>query len=147
MPRGFAVTAAFRGRGVVLPERKTSGSAGYDLCAAADVTIEPGTVALVPTGLKAYMEAGEFLGIFIRSSVAVKYRLSLVNGQGIVDADYYDNPDNEGHIMLAVINLGDQAVRLRRGMRVAQGIFQRYLLADGDAAAGIRQGGYGSTGV
>lgn len=147
MPRGFAVVEAFRGQGVVLPERKTAGSAGYDICAAADVTIAPGAVALVPTGLKAYMETGEFLGIFMRSSVAVKYHLSLVNGQGIVDADYYNNPENEGHIMLAVINLGDRTVRLHRGMRIAQGIFQRYLLADGDAAHGARHGGYGSTGI
>ena len=64
------------------------------------------------------------------------------------DADYYDNPDNEGHIMLPLVNHGENEVRIVKGMRVAQGIFYRYLVADGDAAgcgAG-RNGGFGSTG-
>lgn len=147
MGRGFEIVSAFKGQGIIMPERKTACSAGYDICAAADVTVPPGEVALIPTGLKAYMQRDEYLGIFIRSSIAVKYRLALINGQGIVDADYYNNPENEGHIMLAVINLGTAPVSITRGMRIAQGIFYRYLTIPGDTAAGPRLGGYGSTGV
>ena len=81
-----------------LPQRKTVASAGYDLAAAQDCMLEAGKVTLVPTGLKAYMPDDEYLAIHIRSSMAVKHKLSLINGQGIIDADYYNNQDNEGRI-------------------------------------------------
>jgi dUTP pyrophosphatase len=144
--RGFEYITAYRNLGLPLPERKTAASAGYDIVAGEDTELAPGRVTLIPTGIKAYMQPDEYLGIHIRSGLAVKNALSLVNGQGIIDADYYDNPGNEGHILIAVVNHGAAAVCVKRGERVAQGIFYKYLRADGDAADGDRKGGIGSTG-
>ncbi len=144
--RGFELITEYRDSGLPLPERKTAASAGYDIVAAADAVLPPGKVTLVPTGIKAYMQPDEYLGIHIRSGLAVKQALSLVNGQGVIDADYYDNPGNEGHILIAIVNHGADAVRIGRGERIAQGIFYKYLRADGDATANGREGGFGSTG-
>ena len=113
------------------------------------VSLAPRQVAIIPTGLKAYMLPDEYLGVHIRSGLSIKKQLSLINGQGIIDADYYNNPDNEGHIMLAIFNHSEVPVKIEKGMRIAQGIFYKYLTADGDApgCGEIRQGGMGSTGV
>lgn len=145
--RGFEIVAAWRDKGIHLPNRKTEKSAGYDIESAADVDLLPGKVVLIPTGLKAYMGADEYLGIHIRSSMAIKRGIILINSTGIIDADYYNNPDNEGHIMVAVYNTTSKTVHVKKGDRVAQGIFARYLKTDDDAAAGKRTGGVGSTGV
>ena len=94
------------------------------------------------------MQKDEYLGIHIRSSIAVKMQLSCINSQGIIDADYYNNPDNEGHIMVPLVNHSDVAVHIGKGIRIAQGIFYKYLTADDDAAGSgaARTGGFGSTG-
>ena len=146
--RGFEVVSAYVDKGIDLPTRKTGCSAGYDFAAAEDVLLEPGRVTLVPTGLKAYMQPDEYLGIHVRSGFSIRNRVSCVNDEGIIDADYYGNADNEGHIFVALVNLGDNSVQIKKGTRIAQGIFYRYLTVDGDAA-GIgtaRSGGMGSTG-
>ena len=146
--RGFEIVSAYADKGIVLPTRKTGCSAGYDLAAAEDVSLEPASVTLVPTGLKAYMQPDEYLGIHVRSGFSIRNRVSCVNDEGIIDADYYGNADNEGHIIVALINLGDSPVKIKKGTRIAQGIFYRYLTVNGDAA-GIgaeRNGGMGSTG-
>ena len=145
--RGFEKIAKYAEVDFPLPERKTELSAGYDFCLPEEVTLEPGKLQLVPTGVKAYMQAGEWLGMHIRSSMAVKKHLMLVNNVGIIDADYYNNEDNEGHIMLALLNMGQEKVVLPKGERVAQGIFYTYLTADGDekVAKSVRGGGFGST--
>ena len=146
--RGFEKVAKYADVDFPMPERKTELSAGYDFCLPEEVTLEPGKLQLVPTGVKAYMQPGEWLGMHIRSSMAVKKRLMLVNNVGIIDADYYNNPDNEGHIMLALLNIGENPVTLPKGERVAQGIFYNYLTADGDekVSKAVRGGGFGSTG-
>ena len=146
--RGFETVSAYEGKGIALPLRGTAASAGYDLSAAESVVIAPGDMAMVPTGVKAYMEPDEVLYIHIRSSLAVKRQLVLMNSVGVVDADYYNNPDNEGHIFIALWNRGKEAVTLKAGERLAQGVFMKYLLADGDTAGKgqDRQGGFGSTG-
>ena len=145
--RGFEKVAKYADIDFPMPERKTELSAGYDFCLPEEVTLEPGKLQLVPTGVKAYMQAGERLGMHIRSSMAVKKRLMLVNNVGIIDADYYNNADNEGHIMLALLNMGQEKVVLPKGERVAQGIFYTYLTADGDekVTKAVRGGGFGST--
>ena len=145
--RGFEKVDKYAEVDFPLPERKTELSAGYDFCLPEEVTLEPGKLQLVPTGVKAYMQAGEWLGMHIRSSMAVKKHLMLVNNVGIIDADYYNNADNEGHIMLALLNMGQDKVVLPKGERVAQGIFYTYLTADGDekVAKSVRGGGFGST--
>ena len=146
--RGFEIVSAYEGKGIALPLRGTAASAGYDLSAAESVVIAPGEMAMVPTGVKAYMEPDEVLYIHIRSSLAVKRQLVLMNSVGVVDADYYNNPDNEGHIFIALWTRGEENVTLKAGERLAQGVFMKYLLADGDTAGKgrDRQGGFGSTG-
>ena len=145
--RGFEKITKYADVDFPMPERKTELSAGYDFCLPEEVTLEPGKLQLVPTGVKAYMQPGEWLGMHIRSSMAVKKRLMLVNNVGIIDADYYNNPDNEGHIMLALLNMGENLITLPKGERVAQGIFYNYLTADGDekVSKAVRGGGFGST--
>lgn len=129
-----------------LTVRKTKDSAGYDLCAAQPGAIPSGKMAVIPTGTKVYMEAGEYLAIHIRSSLAFKHGLSMVNGTGIIDCDYVDNPDNEGHIMLGIVNNSDKDFSYEAGDRIAQGIFCKYLTTDDDKAHERRVGGIGSTG-
>lgn len=149
--RGFEILSSYSNARLELPERKTALSAGYDIAAAADILIPPGQIVLIPTGMKAYMQPDEYLGIHIRSSLAVKNKLGLINSQGIIDADYYDNPSNEGHIMIAVINWGSEEIRIDKGTRIAQGIFYKFLTIDQDdktdAFQQIRTGGFGSTGT
>ena len=144
--RGFEVLSTWKDKMIHIPERKTANSAGYDIEAGRDEIIEPKGVKLVPTGLKAYMMFDEYLGLHVRSSIAIKKGLMLVNSQGIVDSDYYNNPDNEGHIMVAFYNYSDKLVEIRKGDRIAQGIFYQYYIADEDNATAERQGGTGSTG-
>lgn len=145
--RGFEKITAYADQEFIMPERKTAKSAGYDICVPEDVELQPGVVKLVPTGLKAYMLEDEYLGVHIRSSIAVKKGIMLVNNVGIIDADYYNNEDNEGHIMLALLNTGKDAVVFKKNERVAQGIFYKYLTTDDDKANAVRTGGFGSTNV
>lgn len=144
--RGFEVISSFEEKNINLPQRKTSESAGYDIECGESVTIQPGEVRLVATGVKAFMNYDEYLSIHIRSSIAIKRHLMLANCTGIIDSDYYNNEENEGHILIGLYNLGSQAVSLDKGERVAQGIFSKYLLTNEDDAQGIRKGGIGSTG-
>ncbi len=144
--RGFEIVYSYEDREVNMPHRKTTRSAGYDLEAAEDVTVPARGVAVVPTGLKAYMQNDEYLGIHIRSGLSFKHSLSLINDEGIIDADYHNNPDNEGHIQIGIINHGRKPFTIKRGERVAQCIFKKYLKADEDNAEGKRKGGMGSTG-
>ena len=143
--RGFEVVSSFEDAQINLPQRTTAESAGYDIECAETVTINPGEVKIVPTGIKAFMAYNEFLAIHIRSSIGIKRHIMLANCTGIIDSDYYNNEDNEGHILLGLYNLGTEAVTLEKGERVAQGLFTKYLVANDDEANGIRRGGIGST--
>ncbi len=143
--RGFEVVSSFEDAQINLPQRTTAESAGYDIECAETVTINPGEVKIVPTGIKAFMAYNEFLAIHIRSSIGIKRHIMLANCTGIIDSDYYNNEDNEGHILLGLYHLGTEAVTLEKGERVAQGIFTKYLVANDDEANGIRRGGIGST--
>jgi dUTP pyrophosphatase len=144
--RGFEVISTYEDKDIHLPHRKTARSAGYDIEASEDVTIPANGLAVVSTGIKAYMMDDEYLGIHIRSGLSFKNNLSLVNDEGVIDADYYNNPDNEGHIQIGIVNHSSQPVMIKRGERIAQGIFKKYLHIDGDNAEGNREGGMGSTG-
>ena len=144
--RRFAVVTAYSDDGIAIPSRQTRNSAGYDLAAAVDCICPPGEITLIPTGLKVYMPADEFLAIALRSSLPRKYGLVLANGLGIIDADYVDNPANEGHFMIQVLNIGKEAVHIAKGERLAQGIFLKYAVTATEAEPlGERQGGWGST--
>ena len=146
--RGFEFITTYKNTNLILPIRKTQHSAGYDIAAAEDTILRPSVTTLIATGLKAYMLGDEYLGIHIRSGLSVKNELSLINGQGIIDADYYNNTDNEGHILIAVFNHNSQEILISKGTRIAQGIFYKYLVADHDEKKSFvtRTGGIGSTG-
>lgn len=145
--RGFEIISDYKDKNIQLPVRKTAKSAGYDLEAAEDMLIKAGQCGVIATGLKAYMQDDEYLGIHIRSSLAFKKHLNLINSQGVIDADYYNNPDNEGHIMIGLVNFGTKDVFIQKGMRIAQAIFYKFLTADNEIKHdNIRQGGFGSTG-
>lgn len=145
--RGFEIISAYVDKHINIPTRKTAKSAGYDLEAGEDILIKAGQMAIVPTGLKAYMLEDEYLGIHIRSSLALKKHLNLINSQGIIDADYYNNINNEGHIMIGLINFGIEDVQIQKGMRIAQAIFYKFLTIDDEVLENTaRQGGFGSTG-
>lgn len=100
---------------------------------------------LVPTGVKCYLEPDTYLELSVRSSCPLKYWLVLANSEGIIDSDYVNNPDNEGHIFFQVINLSPFPIKLQKGDIIGQGIIKHYLTTDGDCAMGERTGGFGST--
>lgn len=147
--RGFEVAKGFEDKGINLPVRKTKYSAGYDVEAAEDTivpTFKPGMKpTLVKTGIKSYMQENEYLMLANRSSNPGKKGLILANSIGIVDKDYYGNPDNDGHIMFAFYNIKDEDVEIKKGDCIGQAIFMPFLIADGDEADNIRTGGFGST--
>ena len=103
--RGFEKITKYTAVEFPMPERKTQKSAGYDICLPEDIELLPGKLQLVPTGIKAYMQDDEYLGVHIRSSIAVKKHISLVKNQGIIDADYYKKYDKEVHIILYMLNM------------------------------------------
>jgi dUTP pyrophosphatase len=144
--RGFEIVSQYHDMEISLPVRATAHAAGYDLSAAETITLQPGEIKLVPTGLKAYMQAGEVLYLYDRSSNPKKKGIVLINSVGVIDGDYYNNPNNEGHIFAQMRNITDQVVTVEKGERVVQGVFAPYLIVDGDQAEGERTGGFGSTG-
>lgn len=100
---------------------------------------------LVSTGVKAYMPEGYYLELSVRSSTPLKHWIMLANSVGIIDADYADNPDNEGEIFFQVINLAPFAIELKKGDKIGQGIFHKFETVENDEAKGKRSGGFGST--
>ena len=100
---------------------------------------------LIPTGIKCEMPKDTYLELSVRSSCPLKHWLVLANGVGIIDSDYYNNPDNEGHIFFQIINLSPFDIMLKKGDAIGQGIFKKYYLADDDVVQGERTGGFGST--
>ena len=132
---------------VPLPQYQTAGAAGFDLSASADVTIEPGAIALVPTGLVIAVPDGHFLGIFARSSTPLRRGLMVANGVGVIDADYCGERDE---IKVQVINVTQAPVTVVKGDRIAQGLLipvarAEWEEADGPLREGSR-GGFGATG-
>ncbi len=144
--RFFKVCKAFANQNINLPKRATKGSAGYDLEAAIDVEIKAGEIVLVPTGLKVSMDQDDVLLVYPRSSLALKKGVMMANNVGVVDSDYYDNPNNEGHLMVPLYNFRTTDVSIQKGERIAQGIFQKYGITQDDEAKGVRAGGFGSSG-
>lgn len=147
--RGFEIVKEYVNKGINLPVRKTKHSAAYDVEAAEEIVLpsfkKGMKPTLIPTGLKAYMQSDEVLLIVPRSSGPKKQGISFPHNVGVVDSDYYNNTDNEGHIFVQCINLKDEDVVIKKGEAVAQAIFQKYLTVDDDNAEGVRTGGFGST--
>ena len=147
--RGFEIAKGWEDKGINLPVRKTKYSAGYDVEAAEDTVIPSFKKGMAPTlvktGIKAYMQEDEVLMLYNRSSNPKKKGLILANSVGVVDKDYYGNPDNDGHIMFAFYNIKDEDTVIKKGEAIGQAIFQKYLITDNDNADGQRMGGFGST--
>ena len=131
---------------VSLPAYSTAGSAGFDLASAVDLTIAPGEVALVPTGLVIEVPNGHVLGLFARSSTPMKRGLMVANGVGIVDSDYR-GPNDE--IKIEVLNFTPAPVDVKRGDRLAQGVILSYARVEWqeqESVSAATRGGFGSTG-
>lgn len=128
-----------------LPKRSTKFSAGYDFVNPEKVELEPHKIYYVKTGIKADMEEDEVLILANRSSNPKKKNLVLINGIGVIDKDYYNNPDNEGEIAFAFVNISNETVTIESGEKLGQGMFVKYLTTEDDIAEGIRNGGFGST--
>ena len=131
---------------IPLPRYESDHAAAFDLAAADDVVVDPGRVGLVPTGLVVEVPAGMFLGIFARSSTPLKRGLMVANGVGVVDPDYCGPADE---VKIAVMNFTGAAVTVRRGDRIAQGIFLTAPRVTWDEADRLRddsRGGFGATG-
>lgn len=155
--RGFEVISKeqfnkiFTGLGVdykdiKIPKRSTARSAGYDMFIPFDITLAPNQERTIPTGIKSYMLDDEVLLALPRSGHGFKYYIRLANTQGVIDADFYNNIENEGNIGIKIRNEGDKTFTLNKGDAFCQVIFQKYLLADGDSFTGsVREGGIGST--
>ena len=172
--RGFEVVKGYEEKGINLPIQSTKSSAGFDFEASQDYVIpsiwrqvfrlfkslgtldkpfdtdetKPLAPTLVKTGIKAYMQEDEGLFLHNRSSNPIKKFIHLTNGVGVVDSDYYENEDNDGEIMFQFINFGLRNVRIQKGDKIGQGIFQKYLKADEGKHRkeyAVRTGGHGST--
>lgn len=129
-----------------LPKRATKYSSGYDFHLLTDLTLKPNEIKKIPTGIKARMNEDEVLMIFIRSSLGFKHNIRLCNQTGIIDSDYYNNQDNEGHIFIAIQNEGNKEITLKANDRFAQGIFTKFLTTDNEEnIKSKRSGGIGST--
>ena len=156
----FEFIEKYAAAGLALPERKTSGAAGYDFMVAEDTVIPRQTKqhydlwqaygqgelrqplslqevaaltkytkakpTLVPTGVKCQLDDGYYLELSVRSSCPLKYWLILANSVGIIDADYYNNPDNEGEIFFQIINLAPFAIQLKRGDAIGPHVYTLY---------------------
>lgn len=128
-----------------LPRRQTSRSAGYDFFVLETIEIPPQATVLLPTGVKMYLPEGEWLQLVLRSS-AGRRGLRLANVIGVIDADYVDNPENEGHIQAMIYNFGAETQHLQAGDRLVQGVILPLLLTDDDdPVTSSREGGFGST--
>ena len=129
-----------------IPKRSTKSSAGYDFESLIDFTLKPGEIGKYPLGVKANMNEGEVLLIVVRSSMGFKYNVRLCNQVGVIDKDYYNNPDNEGHMWIKLENQGDKDYIVKKGDKICQGIFINFLTVDNeDKIENERVSGFGST--
>lgn len=136
---------------IPIPERKTKYSAGYDLVTPVHITLKPGESKLIPTGIKVKIQLpGVYAGVYVRSGISTKLKISMINNKGVIDPDHYDNEQNEGMIFVPLINLSDKDVNIPIAERIAQVVFEQYFITDNDAAEKTAQtrtgGGFGSTG-
>ena len=173
----FEKVSRFKDVDLPLPSRSTECAAGYDFVVAEDTLIppyrdimsrlpyfpgdHPKTLqeiaeltkkysvrpTLVSTGMKCDLYRDWYLELSARSSTPLKHWLIVANGEGIIDADYYNNENNEGEIFFQLINLSPYPILLKRGDKIGQGIIKEYLRTEDDAAGGKRNGGFGSTDV
>ncbi|MEG2351654.1 MAG: deoxyuridine 5'-triphosphate nucleotidohydrolase [Bacilli bacterium] len=129
-----------------IPKRSTISSAGYDFFSLEDFILKAGESKKIATGIKVCMNNNEVLMLFIRSSMGFKYNIRLCNQVGILDSDYYNNDNNEGHIFIKIKNEGDSNYQVKFGEAICQGVFLNYLTVDNEKEIiKKRNGGFGST--
>lgn len=129
-----------------LPKRKTKSSAGYDFFSLIEKELMPNESVIIPTGVKFCSNQDEVLLLFIRSSLGFKHNIRLVNQVGVIDSDYYNNEQNEGHILIKIQNEGDHPYKIEIGSGIAQGVFTKFLTVDEEEEIKqTRKGGIGST--
>ena len=133
-------------QGYNLPKRSTKNSAGYDFFAITNLVLHKGESIKIPTGVKVGMDDDEVLLIVVRSSMGFKYNIRMCNQVGVIDSDYYNNMNNEGHIWIKLQNEGTSDFEIKQGDAICQGIFVKYLTVDYEQTnENIRTGGIGST--
>lgn len=132
---------------IKIPKRATKFSAGYDFFAPFGFILKPGETITIPTGIKCHLEEDKFLAIVPRSGLGFKYKLRLDNTLGVVDADFYNNESNEGHIFIKISNENNEnkELKVNKGEAFAQGIILSYFLAEEEEITTERKGGFGST--
>lgn len=132
---------------IKLPHRATSYSAGYDFYTPFDFELKPNETIKIPTGIKVELNKRNVLLIVPRSSLGFKYRLQLDNTVGVIDSDYFNNKNNEGHVFIKITNDSNTGKNLsvKKGEAFAQGIIVQYFLTDDDDSNFVREGGIGST--
>ena len=129
-----------------LPKRATKRSAGYDFYSLEDFTLKPNEIKKIPTGIKVNMHDDEMLMLIVRSSQGFKYNVRMTNQVGIIDSDYYNNSNNEGHMFIKLQNHSENGYIVKKGEAICQGIFAKYLTADNEEEIlKERTGGLGST--
>ena len=128
-----------------LPKRSTENAAGYDFESLIDFDLMPGKNIKIPLGIKVYMEADEVFFLLVRSSMGFKYNVRMCNQVGVIDADYADNEENEGHMWVKLYNEGEKVYSVKKGDKIVQGIFIKYLKTDDDLIGENSKGGFGST--
>lgn len=133
---------------IKLPKRATKCSGGYDIFAPHDITIPPKGTVKVPTGIRVHLDDDKFLAIYPRSGLGFKYKMQLWNTTPIIDADY-SGSDNEGHIWCKFFNDSpdNKTIIIKQGDAMCQGVIQQYFKTVDDETDGVRNGGFGSTGV
>lgn len=148
MGRGFEkISKEKDNTAVQLPQRKTKHAVGYDIATPIAVELPPQTIVKIHTGIKAYFEQDEVMYMYPRSSLGIKQDITLANSVAVFECDYYNNPQNEGEIIIALRNNGTETKTLPAGERIAQCVFQKILLADTEVVpTQKRLGGIGSTG-
>lgn len=131
---------------IKLPVRKTACSAGYDFSLPLSIDIKPMCADVIPTGIKVNLDSDKVLMLYVRSSWGFKYQTTLANTTGVIDADYYNNPENEGHIMVKLVN-NRKTVRITAdaGECFVQGVIMQFYKTEDDNSETERVGGIGST--
>lgn len=131
---------------IKLPKRSTKYSAGYDFFNPYPfkINLEPKGKIFITTGIKVKLDKDKVLKIYPRSSLGIR-GLVLINSTGIIDSDYYNNPDNEGEIIMPLINTGKETIKIDVGMKIAQGVICQYFTVDNEDETETRTGGFGST--
>lgn len=131
---------------LTIPMRSTKNSAGYDFFAPKNITIPSGETVIIKTGIKVHLDSDKVLMIVPRSSMGIKHGITLANTIGIIDSDYYSNPDNDGHIMIALFNNSPRDYEIKMRDKIAQGIITNFYVTKDDNCTEERTGGIGSTG-